>query len=300
MLGCVLAGVLDPTGAAQSRVAERLRLGAHVTMAIYEAVGRVASSNPEPVRLAQTFDSVEAEMTYLRKTLGIERLVPRHVRSVGLLPGERFRDGVLIERSSEKSRRPIEERMEELASHILWRTVEVIAVSRAEALMSFAVTHGERTIVRVGDFDVRHFETVLFEGPLTTVEDHPRTVLMTVTVAIVPSAQLRNRPLELAAPCDAYGRAIAMRPEDVFLPPVLIERVVPKFPTRRPMGTVLVEGIVTPEGRVTNARIVRAFDRELETFALEAFQRFRFFPARLNGQSVRAVVREEVVFHTAP
>lgn len=301
ILGGFLSEALGLALAEQARIAERMRLGANVTMVVYEVSGRATSPNPEPVRLAQTFESLEAEATYLRKTFGIEQLVPRHIRSIGLLPGERFRDGVFIEgRSAERSQRPIEEQMETLASRVLWRAIELVAVSRADVSMHFAVTYGERTILRVEDVEVRHFETIVLEGALSTTEAQPRAVLMTVTVAIVPQGQLRNRPQELSAPCDEYGRAISMRPEDVFLPPVLVERVVPKFPTRRPLGTVLVEGVVTLDGRVTNARIVRAFDRELETFALEAFQRFRFLPARLNGQPVRAIVREEVMFQAVP
>jgi len=301
ILGSFLGGAFELALAEQARVAERLRWGANVTMVVYEASGRTTSPNPEPVRLAQTFESLEAEATYLRKTLGIERLIPRHVRSIGLLPGERFRDGVFIEgRSAEGSRRPIEEEMDALASRVLWRAIELVAVSRADVSMNVAMTYGERAILRVEDVEVRHFETIMLEGALSTAEAQPRAILMTVTVAIVPQAQLRNRPRELSAPCDEYGRVIPMRPEDVFLPPVLVERVIPKFPTRRPLGTVLVEGIVTLDGGVTNARIVRAFDRELETFALEAFERFRFLPARLNGRPVRAIVREEVMFQAMP
>ncbi|MCS7157493.1 MAG: energy transducer TonB [Blastocatellia bacterium] len=301
ILSGLLSGAFDPAWAAQARVAERLRLGANVTMVVYEASGRTASPNPEPVRLAQTFDSLDAEMTYLRKTLGIEPLIPRHIRSIGLLPGERFREGLFLEgRSAEGGRRPIEETMDALTLRVLWRAIELVAVSRANVSMNFEMTHGERTILRLEDVEVRHFETIVLEGALSATGDQPRAVLMTVTVAIVPQAQLRNRPQELSAPCDEYGRAIALRPDDVFLPPVLIERVVPKFPTRRPLGTVLVEGIVTLDGRVTNARLVRAFDRDLETFALEAFERFRFLPARLNGRPVRATIREEVTFQTTP
>ncbi len=301
ILGSFLRGAFDLALAEQARVAERLRLGANVTMVVYEASGRATSPNPEPVRLAQTFDSLEAEATYLRKTLGIERLVPRHIRSVGLLPGERFRDGVFIEgRSAEGSRRPIEEELDALTARVLWRTIELVAISRTDVSMNFAMTSDERTILRVEDVEVRHFETIVLEGALSTAEAQPRAILLTVTVAIVPQTQLRNRPQELSAPCDASGRAISIRLEDIFLPPVLVERVIPKFPTRRPLGTVLVEGIVTLDGRVTNARIVRAFDRELETFALEAFERFRFLPARLNGRPVRAIVREEVTFQAVP
>jgi len=301
ILGLVLGGAFDPGRAAQSRIAERLPLGASVTMVVYEAAGRTASSGPEPIRLAQTFESLEAEATYLRKTLGIEQLVPRHIRSIGLLPGERFRDGVLLgEPLAERGGRPFEESMDALAARVLWRTVQLVAVSRTAASLRIAAAHAERTILRAEDVEVGHFETVLLEGALPTDRERPRAVLMTVTVAILPLSQLRPRPQEISAPCDEYGRAIPLRPEDVFLPPVVVERVVPRFPTRRAIGTVLVEGVVTADGRVTNARVVRASDRELERVALEAFERFRFLPARLNGHPIRATIREEVTFHAVP
>jgi TonB family protein len=280
----------------QSRVVERARLGAQVTVVIYRAPGRKALPNPEPVRLAQTFESLDAELTYMRKTLGLERVAPVHLRSIGLLPGERFHDGVFVGEDVPGEDAP----MERLAHRVVERMVEMVSVSRAEALLNLALIHRGRPILQVERVEVGHFETILLEGSLSEEPGEPSALLMTVTVVVLPLAQLRNRPAELSAPCDEYGRAIPLQPGDVFLPPVLIQRVVPRFPSRRPLGSVLVEGIVTPEGRITNARVVRALDRELEAFALEAFQRFRFLPARLNGAPVRATLREEVMFHAVP
>ncbi len=300
LLGLVLAsavGMLIPEAKAQSRVAERARLGASVTMVLYRARGRRADSNPEPVRLAQTFDSLDAEVTYLRKVLGIEQVTPVHIRSVGLLPGERFQDGVFL---GDRTLGRDPEGMDHLARQVIQRTVALNSVSRTEASLSVALIHRERTIVRVEGVEVRHFETILLEGTLSEEAGEPHAMLMTITVTVLPLAHLRNRPRELSAPCDEYGRVLATGPEDVFLPPVLIERVTPKFPSRRPMGSILLEGIVTPEGRVINARVVRPFDREMEAFALEAFQRFRFLPAQLNGRPIHATVREEVIFQTVP
>ncbi len=298
--GLILASALGlpiPGAKAQSRVAERARLGASVTMVLYRAQGRQADPNPEPVRLAQTFESLDAEVTYLRKTLGIEQVTPVHIRSVGLVPGERFQDGVFM---GDRTPGRDQEHMEQLAQQVIHRTVALDAVSRTEASLKIALTHRGRTIVRVDGVEVRHFETILLEGTLSEGAGEPHAVLMTITVTVLPLAQLRNRPQELSAPCDEYGRVLAVQPEDVFLPPVLVERVTPKFPSRRPMGSILLEGIVTPQGRVINARVVRTFDREMDAFALDAFQRFRFLPAQLNGRPIHATVREEVIFQIVP
>ncbi len=296
LLAFLSGALVLPGVSAQSRVVERAQLGAHMTMVIYRAQGRKTIPNPEPVRLAQTFESLEAELTYLRKMLGLERVAPVHLRSVGLLPGERFQDGVFVGESASVSDEPLER----LSQEVLERRVGVVSVSRAGVFLNLALTHRGRPILRLEEVEVSHFETILLEGTLAEESGEPSAILMTVTVVVLPLAQLRNRPAELSVPCDEYGRAIPMQPGDVFLPPVLIQRVVPRFPSRRPLGTILVEGVVTPEGRVTNARVVRALDRELETFAIEAFQRFRFLPARLNGAPVRATLREEVIFHAVP
>lgn len=299
--GIVALGLLigGPEGSGQSRRPEPALLGASMTLVAYRASGRAASSNPEPVRLTQTLDSLDAELTYLRKTLGRESLTPVHIRSVGLLPGERFRDGLLL---AERPARPLEEQMEDLARSVLERTVEVVSISRTQARVRIVVTYRGQAVLRADHYEVGHFETILLEGGLPDPgqSGESQSVLMTLTVAILPAAQLRNRPREISAPCDEYGRPLDVSSEDVFLPPVLIERIVPKFPTRRAMGTILVEGIVTPEGRVTNARVLRTFDREMDPFALEAFQRFRFLPARWNGRPVRATIREEIFFQAVP
>jgi TonB family protein len=59
---------------------------------------------------------------------------------------------------------------------------------------------------------------------------------------------------------------------------------------------VLVAGVVTPEGKVINVRVLRGIDSAIDDRAVAAFRQYRFSPALLNGTPVHATFREELVF----
>jgi len=288
--------VPDLTLHAQSRQAERGRLGANVTMAIYQYDEAKSAKIEDQIRLPQTFESLEAELTYLKKAQGLEGIEPRHIRSVGLLEGESFREGVFI------------------LGDTLDLEAKAQTISRNSARLQVRIAFGEARLLEVSGLELHSFETVAlkggrgrfgvrtFAGPKG--EEQARidaALLMTITTVIVPVTQLRNRPREISSPCDEYGRPLEVGSDDVFIPPIIVERVVPKFPVRRPLAaTILVEGIVTPDGRVINIRVLRTFDSEMDSFAVDAFKRYRLLPARLNGRPIHATLREEVEFQIRP
>ncbi|HEX8186377.1 MAG TPA: energy transducer TonB, partial [Blastocatellia bacterium] len=128
-----------------------------------------------------------------------------------------------------------------------------------------------------------------------------RTLLVSVTPEIIPLANLRNRPEQLSRPTDEYGNAININETDRFTPPVALERMAPKFEsTISVRGAVLLTGVITPEGKITNVRVLRSLDPIIDERAIEAFRQYRFSPALLNGKPVYATYREELTFAAPP
>src|SRR4029079_9703258 len=127
-----------------------------------------------------------------------------------------------------------------------------------------------------------------------------RTLLVSVTPEIVPIANLRDRPQELSHPVDEYGGVVATKEGDPFTPPVAVERVAPIFEAgRKVRGAALLAGVVTPEGKIINIRVLRSLDPIIDERAVEAFRQYKFSPALLNGKPVFATYREELTFAAA-
>jgi len=250
------------------------------------------------MRFPQTFDSPEAELLYLRRSLGWERIQSRHLRTVGLFAGEIFREGLW------------------LGGPVLDWMLTLRTVSSRSVILDFQMRDGDSLLLDITGLEVQSFETIallcrwrpsasLSNAPApTSTEEQSRdgvSLAVTLTPVVVPASQLKNRPEDIAYPCDEYGRAVSLMASDIFIPPIIVERVVPKFPSRRRLlPTILVEGVITPEGSVTNIRVVRTGDAEMNTFAIDAFRRYRVRPARLNGQPTYAVFREEIRFQAIP
>ena len=128
-----------------------------------------------------------------------------------------------------------------------------------------------------------------------------RTLLVSITPEIVPVANLRNRPAELSHPVDEYGGPIQIAAGDRFTPPVPLERVAPQFESGRNVrGAVLLGGVVTPEGKIINIRVLRSLDPVIDERAVDAFRQYRFSPALLNAKPIFATYREELTFAAAP
>ena len=161
------------------------------------------------------------------------------------------------------------------------------------------------------DVEFGNFETVLLRGGRGMFgvnyragasgrqESVPaeRVILISITPEIVPVSSLRDRPAELARLVDQFGNPVDLKEGDRFTPPSVIDRVVPKFETARGVkGSVLLGGVITPEGRVTNIRVIRSLDSSIDDRAIDAFRQYRFAPALLNGKPVHSTYREEVTF----
>jgi protein TonB len=61
-------------------------------------------------------------------------------------------------------------------------------------------------------------------------------------------------------------------------------------------GRVLVEAIVTSDGTVASATVVRSLDPGLDRNALEAAREWRFRPATLDGQPVSVSIVLELAY----
>ena len=68
------------------------------------------------------------------------------------------------------------------------------------------------------------------------------------------------------------------------VPPILLERVEPSWPRDRQRGVIVVETVLTDDGRVCAARIARGSAEDVNHAVLEAVRHWRFTPVRLNGQ----------------
>ncbi|MFO7692442.1 MAG: energy transducer TonB [Vicinamibacterales bacterium] len=63
-------------------------------------------------------------------------------------------------------------------------------------------------------------------------------------------------------------------------------------------GTVALEAVVLPSGRVGDVRVIRSLDRKhgLDEEAIIAVERWRFRPGRFDGEPVRVIVRIDMTF----
>jgi hypothetical protein len=88
-----------------------------------------------------------------------------------------------------------------------------------------------------------------------------QTLLVTLTSDIAQINRVKNRPHDLTHPTEESGAPVKMGEKDKFSPPIIISRVDPMLPLRRPiLTTILVEGIITPDGKVIESGtiVVRA------------------------------------------
>jgi TonB family protein len=266
-----------PSQSGVGRPRERGDYGVNLTFAIYQYDPSRSPEMARVTRLAQTFSSAEEEAAHLRDKHKLEDVVLRHIRSVGLLSGETFADAIL------------------LGPDYMILEVRIAGVARRSMSFDFKASYGGRALLDVSGIELENFETAILRG------DRGQFGLVSVTPEIVPTKALRNRPEELSQPTDQYGKPIELKPGDKFTPPIAVERVVPKFEVgQRVNGSVLLGGIVTPEGRIINVRVIRSLDPQMDQRAVEAFKQYRFSPALLNGKPTCATYREEVTFAGGP
>lgn len=284
--------VLAQSGAARARTAGR-EYGVNLTFAAYQFDAARSPAIGEVTRLPATFSSAEEEIAYLKENHKLEEVEVRHIRPVGLLAGESFTDAVL------------------LGPEYMVFAVDAEEVARGRMKLGMKVKYANEPLLDVTGLDLGNFETVVlrggrgmfgikyFVGAGGRQESAPieRTLLVSVTPEVSPASSLRNRPRQLSRPVDEHGGMIELHDEDRFTPPVALRRVVPKFDAgRRVQGSVLLAGIVTPEGKMINVRVARSLDPEIDQRAVDAFRQYDFSPALLNGKPVHATYQEELTF----
>ncbi|MFY9557135.1 MAG: energy transducer TonB [Blastocatellia bacterium] len=284
------------SGAGGARSSGR-EYGVNLTFAVYQYDATRSPAMQEVTRLSGTYSTAQEEIAYLKDRNKLEELAVRHVRSVGLRKDDTFNDAVL------------------LGPEYMVFTVTPREVVRGLMKLDLRVRYANEPLLDVKNVEVENYETVMlrggkgmfgvkyFVGGGGRQESVPteRTLLVSVTPEIVPVANLRNRPQELSHPVDEFGGVIPTKEADRFTPPVAVERVAPTFEAGRSVrGAVLLGGVVTPDGKIVNIRVIRSLDPVIDERAVEAFRQYKFSPALLNGKPVFATYREELTFAAAP
>jgi TonB family protein len=84
-------------------------------------------------------------------------------------------------------------------------------------------------------------------------------------------------------------------------PPVALETPQPTYQQEakkaKYQGTVLLWIVIDEEGSVTEVKVVRSIDKNLDRKAVEAVRKWRFKPAMKDGNPVAVEINVEVNFH---
>jgi TonB family protein len=297
VLACSFAEFAVAQSGAQNTRANWREYGVNLNYAIYQYDAQRSPALEELTRLSGTYSTADDEIAYLKEKHKLEEVAVRHVRSVGLRSDETFNDAVL------------------LGPEYMVAVVTPREIARGHMKLDIKMRYGNNALLDMKGIEFESYETAMLRGGKGMFgvkyyvgaggrqESAPieRTLLVSVTPEIVPSSSLRNRPEQLSRPVDEYGGAVQMKESDRFTPPVALERVAPKFEsTRSVRGSVLVGGVVTPEGNIINVRALRSLDPVIDERAVEAFRQYKFSPALLNGKPVYATYREEISFAAPP
>ena len=276
-----------------AQAAKKTEYGANLTVAVYQYDDTRSKQINEVTALKQTVSTAEEEIDYISRTFGVEELKSRHIRSVGLREGESFSDS-----------QPMNERP--LVFTIIPRTI-----TRSGVTFDFVARYDDKVVLEAKGVNANNYETVMlrgsrgdfgmreFIGPGGKPERVPekRALLVTVTPTIIAVRGLQNRPLDISRPTDQYGATVRLGENDVFIMPTILTRALPKFTVGSlPKGSITLEAIITPEGKVTNVRVLDSPDAGYNLKAIEAYRQYHFSPAQLNGKPTYATYRETIVF----
>ena len=287
-----LAVALTTPNHVSAQLLKKSDYGAGLTLAFYQFDESRSKQIGEATVLKQTAATADEEIDYMTRTFGLEEMKIRHLRSIGLREGESFSDVQVV---NEKQ---------------FNYTVVPRTVSREDVRVDLTVTYAGQAILTVKDVVVRNYETVALKGGRgdfgvrefigpdgKEFVPEKRSLLVTMTAAITLARGLQNRPTDISRATDEFGTRITLAENDVFVMPSVITRVPPKFVVgNAPKGSITLEGIVTPEGKITNVRVLDTPDSALNPRSIEAFRQYRFNPARLNGKATYATYRETIVF----
>jgi TonB family protein len=286
-----LALVVALAGAAQAQLLKKGDYGVGVTVAIYQFDDARSKQFAEVSKLNQTANTPEEEIELITRGFGAEEVKFRHVRTIGLREGEAFTDS-----------QPMNDRQ-------FTFTITPRIISKGEVSLDFTAKYDDQTLLDLKGVTVGSYETVMlrggrgefgvkeFSGP-NGVERVPekRALLVTITPSITTSRSLQNKPSDISRPTDQFGTKLELTESDIFVMPAVINRAPVKFPPGSSVkGSVTLEGIVTPEGRATNVRVLDTPDPALNPKVVEAFRQYRFNPAKLNGRATYATFRETII-----
>jgi TonB family protein len=289
LAGCLLSAILSVTANAQ--LLKKNDYGVGVTVAIYQFDDVRSKKFTQVNTLKVTASTPEEEIDYISRNFGAEDLKVRHVRTVGLREGEAFTDS-----------QPMNEK--QLVFTILPRII-----SKTEVTFDFSAKYDDQTLLEVKSVTAGNYETAMlrgerggfgvreFKGPegMETVPEK-RALLVTITPTVQTARGLQNKPSDISRPTDQFGSKVELTESDTFIIPAVINRAPLKFPPgASPKGSITLQCVVTPEGRVTNVRVMDSPDSALNPKAIEAFRQYRFNPAKLNGRPTYATYRETIL-----
>ena len=286
----VLCLLLPALSLAQS--VRRTEYGVNLNLAIYQFDDVRSKETREVMPLRQTASSAEEEIDHLTRNFGLEEVKLRHVRSIGLRANESYTDS-----------QPMNEKP-------LLVTVVPRVVTREAVRFDILAKYDGKVLLELKDVSADNYGTVAmrggrggfgvreFTGPkgIETVPDK-RGLLITLTPTIIEVRGLKNKPSDLSRPCNEFGASVALSESDVFVMPTLITRAVPNFVAGHyPKGAVVLEAIITPDGRVTNIKVLDTPDTAYNLKFMDAYRQYHFEPAQLNGKPTYATYRETFIF----
>jgi TonB family protein len=286
-----LAFMIVLSGAVHAQLLKKSDYGVGVTVAVYQFDDARSKQFAEVNRLNQTASTPEEEIDVIKRGFGAEELKFRYTRSIGLREGESFTDS-----------QPMNERQ---------FTVTIVprVITKSDVSFDFTAKYADKVLLEVKGVTVGNYETVMlrgarsgfgvreFQGP-EGIEKVPETraLLLTFTPTITTARSLANKPSDISRPTDQFGSKVEISDSDIFVMPAVVNRAPIKFPPGAAVkGSITLECIVTPEGRVTNVRVLDTPDTALNPKAIEAFRNYKFNPPKLNGRATYATFRETII-----
>lgn len=278
-------------GEARAQLLKQGDLGVGVTVAIYQFDEQESKLFPLVTSLKATASTPEEEIELLGRNLGAQGVRLRHFKSIGLREGETFTD------------------TQPLNNRPFVYTIIPRVLTKGELTFDFTASYADKVLLEAKSVTANSYDTVVlrgqpggfaireFKGPQgTETTPDTRSLLVTITPVIQNTRALQNKPSDLSRPTDQFGSKMSLSPSDIFVMPVLNSRAPLNFaPGSRVRGSITLEGIITPDGRVTNVRILDTPDAALNPKAIEAFRKYRFTPAKLNGRDTYATYRETIL-----
>jgi len=277
--------------AANAQLLRKNDYGVGVNVAIYQFDDTRSKKFSQVNTLKETVNTAQEESDYITRNYGVEELKVRHLRTIGLVEGESFNDTV-----------PMNNKQFSF-------TITPRIITKNDVTFDFTARYADQVLLEVKSVTANNYETVMLRGEQgefgarefigpngKELVPEKRALLVTITPAVQTARSLQNRPTDISRPTDEFGSKVEMGASDTFIPPALINRAPLKFPPGAKLhGSITLSGIITPDGRVTNVRVLDTPDPALNPKAIEAFRQYRFSPAKLNGRATYATYRETIV-----